>query len=121
MSATIFKRAKGSNISCPLRYDNWLAGEDYGCHPEEPNSKPSAAPRPSVEEFLQNNKDKLIPLCMLEPAGKKRRHPIHQKKKDNGEGKKRKVSFVSDENISFLCLQKPRQRRRRPRFGRRIV
>lgn len=68
----------------PDRYNSWLAGEDYGCHPEEPNLKPTAAPRPSVEEFLQNktNHDQLIPQCMLEPT-KKRRHPIH-KKKSNG-------------------------------------
>ena len=37
-----------------LRYDKWLAGEDYGRHPEEPNAKATPAPPPSVEEYLQN-------------------------------------------------------------------
>ena len=36
------------------RYDKWLAGEDYGRHPEEPNAKPTPAPQPTVEEYLQN-------------------------------------------------------------------
>ena len=36
------------------RYDKWLAGEDYGRHPEEPNAKATPAPPPSVEEYLQN-------------------------------------------------------------------
>lgn len=29
----------------PERYEAWLQGEDYGCHPEEPN-KMCAAPKP---------------------------------------------------------------------------
>ena len=54
-----------------------------------------------MEEFLQNNKDKLIPLCMLEPTGKKRRHPIHQKKREEtAEGKKSNVN----NSISFRSL-----------------
>ena len=67
--------------SSPNRYEKWLAGEDYGRHPEEPNTKPTPAPPPSVEEYLQNE-DRVVPECMLEPKqnGKKRRHPIHKKK-----------------------------------------
>lgn len=66
----------------PDRYNKWLAGEDYGTHPEEPNAKPTPAPKPSVEEFLENktNENMLIPACMLEPSKKKRRHPLHKKK-----------------------------------------
>jgi hypothetical protein len=66
-----------------FRYESWLRGEDYGRHPEEPNGKSTAAPQPTAEEFIFNpkNKDKPIPLCLLEPnASKKRRHPIHKKK-----------------------------------------
>lgn len=65
------------------RYDDWLNGKDYGRHPEEPNAKLSPAAPPTAEEFMVNNKnkDKEIPLCLLEPKGdKKRRHPIHKKK-----------------------------------------
>ncbi|TRY75737.1 hypothetical protein TCAL_09857 [Tigriopus californicus] len=72
----------------PERYDNWLAGQDYSRHPEEPDARLTVAPPPSIEEFLQNksNHDKLIPQCMLEPGhGKKRRHPIHTKKNNNQE------------------------------------
>ena len=70
----------------PERYEKWLAGEDYGRHPEEPNAKPSPAPPPSVEEYLQNE-DRIVPACMLEPkAGKKRRHPIHKKNKAGSGG-----------------------------------
>jgi hypothetical protein len=61
----------------------WLRGEDYGRHPEEPTGKSTAAPQPTAEEFIFNpkNKDKPIPLCLLEPnTSKKRRHPIHKKK-----------------------------------------
>ena len=72
----------------PERYENWLAGEDYGRHPEEPDSRPTPAPPPSLEEFIQNSgeKERLIPKCMLEPLkhGKKRRHPIHKKKVEKG-------------------------------------
>lgn len=65
-----------------IRYEAWLRGEDYGHHPEDPEGRPSVAPQPSAEEFIFNpkNKDKKIPLCLLEPSGKKRRHPIHKKK-----------------------------------------
>ena len=65
------------------RYDDWLNGKDYGRHPEEPNATLSAASPPTAEEFMVNNrnKDKAIPLCLLEPkSGKKRRHPIHKDK-----------------------------------------
>ncbi len=65
------------------RYEMWLRGEDYGRHPEEPTGKSTAAPQPTAEEFIFNpkNKDKPIPLCLLEPnTSKKRRHPIHKKK-----------------------------------------
>jgi len=68
----------------PERYDDWINGQDYGRHPEEPTAKPSPAPPPSALEYLMNpqNKDKDIPLCLLEPmSGKKRRHPIHKNKK----------------------------------------
>ncbi len=71
-----------------VRYEAWLAGEDYGCHPEDPHGKPTPAPRPTIEEFL-NNKDnagKLIPQCMLEPTKKQRRHPIHKKKSEGNGG-----------------------------------
>merc|ERR1719361_1390006 len=67
----------------PDRYENWLNGKDYGRHPEEPNAKLSPAPPPTAEEFMVNNKnkDKEIPLCLLEPkSNKKRRHPIHKTK-----------------------------------------
>ena len=66
-----------------FRYENWLNGKDYGRHPEEPNAKLSPAPPPTAEEFMVNNKnkDKEIPLCLLEPkSNKKRRHPIHKTK-----------------------------------------
>ena len=65
----------------PEKYDEWLNGKDFGRHPEEPNAKPTPAPPPSAEEYLLNpqNRNKEIPLCLLEP--KKRRHPIHNKKK----------------------------------------
>ena len=78
----------------PDRYEDWLAGRDYGCHPEDPaGSKATPAPRPTIEEFL-NNKDnagKLIPQCMLEPSTKKRRHPIHKDKKEEEEDSDCKV------------------------------
>ena len=66
----------------PEKYDDWINGKDFGRHPEEPNGRPTAAPPPSAEEYLSNsqNSDKEIPLCLLEP--KKRRHPIHNKKKN---------------------------------------
>ena len=66
-----------------LRYDDWLNGKDYGRHPEEPNAKLTPAAPPTAEEFMVNNKnkDKEIPLCLLEPKpDKKRRHPIHKNK-----------------------------------------
>ena len=65
------------------RYDDWLNGQDYGRHPEEPNAKLTPANPPTAEEFMVNNrnKDKEIPLCLLEPKEKKkRRHPIHKNK-----------------------------------------
>ena len=65
------------------RYDDWLNGQDYGRHPEEPNAKLTPANPPTAEEFMVNNrnKDKEIPLCLLEPKNKKkRRHPIHKNK-----------------------------------------
>uniref|UniRef100_A0A0K2SX66 [histone H3]-trimethyl-L-lysine(9) demethylase n=1 Tax=Lepeophtheirus salmonis TaxID=72036 RepID=A0A0K2SX66_LEPSM len=68
----------------PERYENWLAGKDYGRHPVDPVSiKETPAPPPTLDEFLGNitNKDKMIPLCMLEPRSDKRRHPIHRKDK----------------------------------------
>lgn len=34
----------------PERYDNWLKGEDYGCHPEEPGKICAAAP-PTINEY----------------------------------------------------------------------
>ena len=61
----------------PERYEAWLRGEDYGRHPIEPNAKPTPAPPPSAEEYLQNpqNRNKDIPFCLLEPhittSGKK--------------------------------------------------
>ena len=65
----------------PDRYEDWLKGQDYGRHPEEPNAKPTAAPPPTAEEYLLLYKNKEIPLCLLEPEtnAKKRRHPIHKK------------------------------------------
>ena len=72
-----------------LRYEMWLRGEDYGRHPEEPTGKSTAAPQPTAEEFIFNpkNKDKPIPLCLLEPnTSKKRRHPIHKKKSIGTDG-----------------------------------
>ena len=35
----------------PERYDNWLRGEDFGCHPEEPN-KITAAPPPILDKKI---------------------------------------------------------------------
>ena len=70
----------------PDQYEDWLNGKNYGKHPEEPNAKPTPAVPPSAEEYLLNpqNKGKEIPLCLLEPANrKKRRHPIHKKKTDS--------------------------------------
>ena len=66
----------------PDRYEDWLAGNDMGRHPEEPDARPTPAPAPTAEEFLMNvnNKNVQIPLCLLEPKTKKRRHPIHKKK-----------------------------------------
>ena len=71
----------------PDRYDDWINGQDYGRHPEEPNAKASPAPPPSAYEYMMNpqNKDKDIPMCLLEPASKKRRHPIHKNNKKNTE------------------------------------
>ena len=69
----------------PERYEAWMRGEDYGTHPLEPNAKPTPAPPPTAEEFLGNpmNKNKDIPIYLLEPnKGRKRRHPIHKKKSD---------------------------------------
>ncbi|XP_061388774.1 probable lysine-specific demethylase 4A [Musca vetustissima] len=34
----------------PERYDNWLRGVDYGCHPEEPD-KICAAPPPTINKY----------------------------------------------------------------------
>lgn len=34
----------------PERYQNWLKGEDYGCHPEEPGKVCAAAP-PTINEY----------------------------------------------------------------------
>ena len=80
------------------RYEDWLAGQDMGRHPEEPDARPTPAPAPNVEEFLMNihNKDVEIPLCLLEPTKKKRRHPIH--KKNNSESK---------ETAAAASLQEP--------------
>jgi hypothetical protein len=75
--------SQSHNIDPCSRYDLWLRGEDYGRHPVDPVGKASAAPQPTAEEFIFNpkNKDKPIPLCLLEPnTSKKRRHPIHKKK-----------------------------------------
>ena len=63
----------------PDRYENWLKGKDIGRHPEEPDSKPTPAPPPSIDEYIQNDKDRPIPDYMLEQKNKKRRHPIHKK------------------------------------------
>ncbi len=63
------------------RYEAWLAGEDFGRHPEEANAKPTAAPPPSVDEYLDSGApDRLVPQCMLEQRPKKeaRRHPVHK-------------------------------------------
>jgi len=92
----------------PERYDLWLRGEDYGKHPEEPSGKSTAAPQPTAEEFIFNpkNKDKPIPLCLLEPnTSKKRRHPIH-KKKSVGEFKQNVVqsndhSYYREHSLSL--------------------
>ena len=98
----------------PERYEKWLAGEDYGRHPEEPNAKPTPAPPPTVEEYLQNE-DRVVPECMLEPRqnGKKRRHPIHKKKSSQNEeeesvdaAKSRKVSESSPVRIPSMCDRK---------------
>lgn len=107
----------------PERYDDWLKGADYGRHPEEPNAKPTPAAPPTVEEFILNpkNKDKAIPLCLLEPQnGKKRRHPIHKKKgKDDSDTeeivevyhadkktKKTKTDIVSGKKDLVLSLKR---------------
>ena len=77
-----------------FRYDDWLNGKDYGRHPEEPDAKLTPAPPPTAEEFIINkkNKNKEIPLCLLEPKkDKKRRHPIHKKK---NQGKFIKIIYI---------------------------
>ena len=82
------------------RYDDWLNGQDYGRHPEEPNAKLTPANPPTAEEFMVNNrnKDKKIPLCLLEPKEKKkRRHPIH-KNKNLGES----MNFVTWPNLGEI-------------------
>jgi jumonji domain-containing protein 2 len=40
----------------PERYDNWLRGEDYGCHPEEPH-KICPAPKPTFGKKYNKNTD----------------------------------------------------------------
>ena len=84
----------------PERYEKWLAGEDYGRHPEEPNAKPTPAPPPTVEEYLQNE-DRVVPECMLEPRqnGKKRRHPIHKKKSSQNEEEEESVDAAKSRKV----------------------
>ena len=95
----------------PERYDAWLRGEDYGRHPIEPNSKPTPAPPPSAEEYLQNpqNRNKDIPICLLEPSittsGKKRRHPIHKKKQDGTDDLDSVIEGVEEKKIKFSPIQ----------------
>jgi [histone H3]-trimethyl-L-lysine9/36 demethylase len=37
----------------PEKYEKWLIGEDYGCHPEEPN-RIYPAPKPTVtQDFIK--------------------------------------------------------------------
>ena len=84
----------------PDRYEDWLKGQDYGRHPEEPKAKPTPAPPPSVEEYVTLYQNGEIPIELLEPAStKKRRHPIH--KKTN--------SADSDNEISDLDEKKLKQ------------
>ena len=77
-----FYESKVIAILILVRYDDWLNGKDYGRHPEEPNATLTPAPPPTAEEFMVNikNRDKEIPLCLLEPKPRKRRHPIHKNK-----------------------------------------
>lgn len=87
----------------PERYDNWLKGTDYGRHPEEPTAKLTPAAPPTAEEFMVNiqNKDKEIPLCLLEPKSKKRRYPIHKNKNPDKHPHRRMATMgVADEEES---------------------
>jgi len=34
----------------PERYENWLKGKDFGCHPEEPGKICAAAP-PTINKY----------------------------------------------------------------------
>ncbi|TDG48942.1 hypothetical protein AWZ03_004626 [Drosophila navojoa] len=54
----------------PERYDNWLKGEDYGCHPEEPGKICAAAP-PTINEY------KIIEESSQAPKAKH----VHQQKR----------------------------------------
>lgn len=64
----------------PERYESWLKGEDLGRHPEDPiSTKPTAAPPPSLDEFIANNPNADIPQYLYD-IKKKRRHPIHKGK-----------------------------------------
>eukprot|EP00096_Caligus_rogercresseyi_P011268 TRINITY_DN4386_c0_g1_i1.p1 TRINITY_DN4386_c0_g1~~TRINITY_DN4386_c0_g1_i1.p1 ORF type:complete len:808 (-),score=218.17 TRINITY_DN4386_c0_g1_i1:77-2500(-) len=100
----------------PERYDDWLAGMDYGRHPVDPVTlKETPAPPPTLDEFLGNitNKDKMIPLCMLEPRKDKRRHPIHSKTKTETEeekpvsckGGKKLKRTSSESSLGSSCLE----------------
>jgi len=43
----------------PEKYNNWLKGQDIGCHPEEPN-KLYAAPLPSFNKYVKRYTKKKI-------------------------------------------------------------
>ena len=88
----------------PERYEDWLKGQDYGRHPEEPNANPTPAPPPSAEEYMTIYKDKKVPIELLEPSTKKRRHPIH--KKTN--------SADSDNEISDFDLKEEKKLKQSP-------
>ena len=80
----------------PERYEAWLAGRDYGHHPEDdPRSmSQSLAQPPTAQEYLENltNTDTAVPDCLLNPRTGKRRHPIHQEMKVGlKRGRKKKV------------------------------
>lgn len=56
----------------PERYEKWLAGEDIGPHPEEPN-KQCAAPMPLPQDILCNKNNTTLPSSFLDnPVAKKR-------------------------------------------------
>jgi len=66
----------------PERYEKWLAGQDYGHHPEDDPRQlaKSVAQPPTAQEYMENltNNARAVPACLLYQGKGKRRHPIHR-------------------------------------------